>query len=244
MSKNMRILQLGLASLVALAISGNCAKGANVIFTFAQTTANGMDLFTDSSGTLISNSTTPNVFFALGYVSSGYDFTNKTRADLVSAITIIASSSSNWSGVGSQQASAGGKANVNFDNGGTGGYNTASYAGSKLVAVISQGVNPLGGSIIETTPLAIVRGSAAAGWDSVLAPDGSPNPVTQALNVADFSNILVGTYTSLVGNVNSTGTTKFDTIALIPEPSTSSLLILSMVSLYAAVRRQGGKKYG
>ncbi|NBV84181.1 PEP-CTERM sorting domain-containing protein, partial [bacterium] len=45
---------------------------------------------------------------------------------------------------------------------------------------------------------------------------------------------------SLVGNVNSAGTTKFDTITLnaIPEPSTSTLLVLSALSLLAASRKK------
>ena len=218
------------------------AKAANIVFTFAQTTANGMDLFAAPGGTLITNTTSPNVFFALGYVSSAYDFTAKTRQDLVKDITIINSSSQNWSNVGSAQAT-GGKANISFDNGGA-GYNTTSYSGSKLVAVVSQGVNPLGGTILDTTPLAIVRSSSTV-WDSVLAPDSSPNPTSQVLNVADFSTILVGTYASLVGNVNSTGTTKFDTITLnaIPEPSTSTLLVLSALSLLAASRKKRGANH-
>jgi hypothetical protein len=234
-----QLFKSGLIALVVLTISANCVKAANVVFTFAQTTANGMDLFAAPGGALISNSTSPNVFFALGYVASGYDFTSKTRQNLINDITIIASSSSSWTGVGTAGASAGGKANVNFDNGGTGGFNTTTYAGSKLVAIVSQGVNPLGGSIIDTTPLAIVRGGSA--WDAVVAPDASPNPVTQSLNVADFSSILVGSYAALVGNVNSTGTTKFDTITLnaIPEPTTSSMVIFAAMALLAANRKRG-----
>jgi len=216
--------------LVSLLLSVSYSRAGNIIFTFAQTTANGMDLFAAPGGALITNSTSPQVFFALGYVASTYDFTAKTRQDLVTDISYISSTAANWSNVGSAQAT-GGKVNISFDNGGS-GYNTTSlnWAGKKLVAVVSQGVNPIGGSILDTTPLAIVRGSALAGWDSILSPDAAPSPTTQALNVADFSSILVGTYASLVGNVNSTGTTKFDTITLnaIPEPSSVSLLCVGI----------------
>lgn len=237
-----QILNLGLLPLLVWVFSFSPVKAANVIFNFAQTTANGMDLFAAPGGALITNSTSPSVYFALGYVGSAYDFTSKTRQQLVSAITVIASSAINWSSVGS---AAGGKVNVVFDNNGANGYNTTSYAGSKLVAVVSQGINPLGGSIVDATPIAIVRGSATAGWDSVLAPDASPNPVTQTLNVSDFSSVLVGTYASLVGNVNSGGTTKYDTITLnaIPEPSTSTLLVLSALSLLAASRKKKGANH-
>lgn len=214
----------------ALIFGGNQVRAGNIIFTFSQTTANGMDLFAAPGGALITNSTSPQVFFALGYVPSAYDFTAKTRADLVADISYISSSAANWLAVGSAQAT-GGKVNVSFDNGGS-GYNTSTlnWAGKKLVAVVSQGVNPIGGSILDTTPLAIVRGSALAGWDAILAPDAAPSPTTQALNVADFSAILVGSYASLVGNVNSSGTTKFDTITLsaIPEPSSISLLCFGL----------------
>lgn len=212
----------------SLLLLANSSRAGNIIFTFAQTTANGMDLFAAPGGALITNSTSPQVFFALGYVSSAYDFTSKTRQNLVTDISYISSTAANWSNVGSAQAT-GGKVNISFDNGGS-GYNTTTlnWAGKKLVAVVSQGVNPLSGTILDTTPLAIVRGSALAGWDSILSPDAAPSPVTQALNVADFSSILVGTYAALVGNVNSSGTTKFDTITLnaIPEPSSAVLLCI------------------
>ena len=220
---------------VAFLICPN-VKAANVIFTFAQTTANGMDLFTVSDKTgLINNSTSPAVYFALGYVSSSYDFTGKTRTDLLGAITYLASSASSWGGVGTSEASLGGKVNVNFDNGGTGGFNTTSYAGSKLIAVLAQGVNPMGGTLLDTTPLAIVRGGIA--WDSIISPDGSPNPVTQTLNTSNFT-IYEGTYTQNAGNVNSTGTTKFDTITLnaVPEPSTGVLMLVGAVGLVAMRR--------
>jgi hypothetical protein len=203
----------------------NHSRAGNIIFTFSQTTANGMDLFAAPGGALITNSTSPQVFFALGYVASGYDFIGKTRQNLVADISYI-SSTATWFNVGSHQAT-GGKVDISFDNGGL-GYNTTtlSWAGKKLVAVVSQGVNPVGGTILDTTPLAIVRGSSSLGWDSILSPDAAPSPTNQTLNVADFSSILVGTYTSLVGNVNTSGTTKFDTITLnaIPEPSSASLL--------------------
>jgi len=212
----------------SLLLTANSSRAGNIIFTFAQTTANGMDLFAAPGGALITNTTSPQVFFALGYVASAYDFTSKTRQDLVTDISYISSTAANWSNVGSAQAT-GGKVNISFDNGGS-GYNTTTlnWAGKKLVAVVSQGVNPLGGTILDTTPLAIVRGSALAGWDSILSPDAAPSPVTQSLNVADFSSILVGTYAALVGNVNSSGTTKFDTITLnaVPEPSSASLLCI------------------
>ncbi|NBV84183.1 hypothetical protein EBR57_08710, partial [bacterium] len=177
-----KITKIGILALVGI-FTIPSAKAANVIFTFAQTTANGMDLFTVSDKTgLINNSTSPAVYFALGYVSSTYDFVGKTRTDLLSAITYIGSSATSWAGVGTSEASSGGKVNVNFDNGGS-GFNTTSYAGSKLIAVVSQGVNPFGGSILDTTPLAIVRGGTP--WDSISAPDGSPNPISQVLNVSN-----------------------------------------------------------
>ena len=164
-------------------------KAANVIFSFAQTTANGMDLFslTTSKSDLITNATTPSVYFALGYVSSTFNFNGATRQSLLAATTYIGSSNSSWVNVGTAEA-FGGKANVVFNNGGN-GFDTTSYAGSKLIAVISQDVNPLGGSIQDNTNIAIVRG--ATGWDSVLAPDGSPNPINQVLNLTNF-DILVG----------------------------------------------------
>lgn len=222
-----KVTVIFLSSLLLLV---NYSRAGNIIFTFAQTTANGMDLFAAPGGALITNSTSPQVFFALGYVASAYDFTAKTRQDLVTDISYISSTAANWSNVGSAQAT-GGKVNISFDNGGS-GYNTTAlnWAGKKLVAVVSQGVNPVGGTILDTTPLAIVRGSSLAGWDSILSPDAAPSPTTQALNIADFSSILVGTYTALVGNVNSSGTTKFDTITLnaIPEPSSASLLFFGI----------------
>jgi len=211
----------------------NEGKAANVIFSFAQTTANGMDLFslTTSKSDLITNATSPSVYFALGYVSSSFNFVGATRQSLLAATTYIGSSNNSWVNVGTAEA-FGGKANVVFNNGGN-GFDTTSYAGSKLVAVISQGVNPFGGSIQDNTNIAIVRG--ATGWDSVLAPDGSPNPINQVLNLTNF-DILVGTLGSNSGNVNSSGTIKFDTIALVPEPSTGALMMIGAAGLVALRR--------
>ena len=90
--------------LVSLLLSVSYSRAGNIIFTFAQTTANGMDLFAAPGGALITNSTSPQVFFALGYVASTYDFTAKTRQDLVTDISYISSTAANWSNVGSAQA--------------------------------------------------------------------------------------------------------------------------------------------
>lgn len=232
MIKKTKLLVLALG--FTMTIGSGESRAANIIFSFAQTTSNGMDLFSttaDKTG-LVSNSS--GVFFALGYVSSSFDFTGKSRTDLLGAISYIGSSNSSWTGVGSVDAASGGKANVTFNNGGNGFDTTAlGWAGKKLVAVVSQGVNPLGGTILDSTPISIVRG--ATGWDSIFATDGAPNPTPQALNLINF-DVLVGTLTSNVGNVNGTGTVKFDTVTLVPEPSTGALMLIGAVGLVALRR--------
>jgi hypothetical protein len=223
-----------LALLLPVLLASSDSRAANIMFTFAQITGAGMDLFsttTDKTG-LISNSS--NVYFALGYVSSSFSFSGKTRDDLLGAITYISSSSSSWFGVGSAEAASGGKVDVIF-NGGGNGYDTTAlgWAGQKLVAVISEGVNPLGGTILGSTPIAIVRG--ATGWDSILSTDGAPNPTTQALNVINF-DVLLGTLTSNAGNLNSAGSVKFDVITAVPEPGSGTLLMIGVAGLLALRR--------
>jgi hypothetical protein len=236
--KTKSFLKFCLATLVLCSTLEN-AKAANIVFSFSTTTtaANGeaMDLFTTGglSG-LVTNASNPSVYFALGYVNSTFDFAGKDRTSLLSAITYIGSSNSNWSAVGSYQAT-GGKVNVSFANGGN-GFDTAAlgWAGKKLVAVVSQGVNPVGGTITDSTNLAIVRGGSV--WDSILAPDAAPSPTTQALDTRSFT-VLYGTYASNAGYITSADASRpFDTVTLVPEPSTSTLLILSGLSL-AALRR-------
>ena len=228
-----------LVGISVLALSSLPVKAGNIIFSFSTTTGAGMDLFSTTSGALVTNSTTPSVFFSLGYVASNFDFGTATRASLVSSISYINSSASSWAATGSAQAT-GGKPVIAFDNGGS-GYDTATlnWAGKKLVAVVSQGINPFsGGAIVDATPLAIVRSST---WANILSPDAAPSPTTMSLNVLNFDTILVGTYSANAGNVNASGTTKFDTIsmAVIPEPSSASLLALGVAGLVALrVRRK------
>jgi len=231
-----------IAALTVLSLSALPAKAGNIIFSFSTTTGNGMDLFSTSSG-LVTNASTPAVYFSLGYVASSFDFGTATRASLLSAISYINSSASSWAATGTAQAT-GGKPVVAFDNGGS-GYDTTTlnWAGKKLVAVVSEGINPFtGGSIVDATSIAIVRSST---WANILTPDGAPSPTTMSLNVANFDTILVGTYLANAGNVNSSGTTKFDTISLvtnsvapIPEPSVASLFALGTVSLVALRARR------
>lgn len=238
MKKQKIALMVGMS---VLALSSLPAKAGNIIFSFSTATANGMDLFSTTSGALVTNSTTPSVFFSLGYVASNFDFATATRESLVSSISYINSSASSWAATGTVQAT-GGKPVIAFDNGGS-GYNTATlnWAGKKLVAVVSEGINPFtGGSIIAETPIAIVRSSA---WANILSPDAGPNPTTMSLNVSSFDTILVGTYSANAGNVNSSGSIKFDKISLavnvIPEPSSASLLALGVAGLVALrVRRK------
>jgi len=232
-NKKIKITGRVVALLILSALPINECRAANVIFSFAQTTANGMDLFslTTSKSDLITNASSPSVYFALGYVSSTFNFAGATRQSLLAATTYIGSSANSWVNVGTAEA-IGGKANVVFNNGGN-GFDTTSYAGSKLIAVISQGVNPLGGSIQDNTNIAIVRG--VTGWDSVLAPDASPNPINQVLNLTNF-DVLIGTLGANAGNVNSTGTIKFDTVALVPEPSTGALMMIGAAGLVALRR--------
>jgi len=212
---------------------------ANIVFSFQTTTSvqNGeaMDLFTTGGlPGLVTNSSIPSVFFSLGYVSSSFDFAGKDRSSLLSAISYIGSSSSNWFNVGSHQAT-GGKVNVAFNNGGSGfDTTTLGWAGKKLVAVVSQGINPMSGSITDSTNIAIVRGGSA--WDSILSPDAAPSPTTQVLDSRSFS-VLYGTYTSNAGYITSTATDRpFDTITLVPEPSTSALMMIGAAGLVALRR--------
>ncbi len=215
--------------------SPSCLRAATISFTFQQTTATGVDLFTTGgSAGLITTSTLPSVYFALGYLPSAYDFTGKSRDTLVADIQGYIGSSNAWSSLG---LATGGKMNVSFDNAGLGfATTTLGWSGKKLVAVISQGVNPVSQAITSTTPLAIVRGSGSA-WDAIQASDPNPGVTIQSLSLTDFSSILVGTYAPLVGNVNAPGTVQYDTITLIPEPSSASMLAFGLAALLARRRR-------
>lgn len=236
--KKQRCLHFNLACFSAiLLLSLGSSRAANISFAFQQTTGNGMDLFTTGGlAGLITNSTSPSVYFALGYLPSAYDFTSKTRENLVADIQgYIGSSNTSWSNVGTAQAT-GGKVNVSFDNSGAGfATTTLGWSGKKLVAVISQGVNPVNQTITSSTPLAIVRGGTS--WDSILSSDATPGVTIQSLSLVDFTTILVGNYASSVGNLNSTGSTKFDTVTLIPEPTSSALVSFGML-LWLAKRRK------
>ena len=229
------------------------SKASNIVFSFATLSTNttgteAMDLFS-VGGALISNSTTPNVYFALGFVNSGFDFSGKSRTELLTAIgsNYIGSSATSWTSVGT---ATGGKENVLFNNGGV-GFNTTvlGWAGKQLVAVVSQGVNPMGGTFLADTKIAIVRGGTISdgtqgtAWNSILSTDASPSLTTQALDVRSFNQILYGTYTANVGTLATpTGTplvTKYyDTISLIPEPSSASLLALGVAGLVALRTRR------
>jgi len=217
---------------------------ANIIFNFKQTTANGTDLFAGSSGALISNSSTPLGFFSLGFVNSTFDFTNATRTSILSAIgnNWIASSSTNWGALSTTGGTAtAGRVNVSFANTDSQGYDTTAlgWSGKKLVAVVSEGVNPTlfssGVTFSNSDKVAIVRGGSV--WDSIFPKDANLSPTTMTLDTADL-NVLYGTYSASVGGWG-TGSNRYDTIALIPEPSSASLLALGVAGLVALrVRRK------
>ena len=214
---------------------------ANIIFNFKNTTANGTDLFASAGGSLFTNASSPTAYFSLGFVNAGYDFTGKSRGDLLSAIgnNWISSSNSSWQALSTSGGTAtGGKVNVSFNNSGN-GYDTTAlgWMGKMLVAVVSEGVNPLsfssGVTFANSDNIAIVRANNTV-WNSILATDASLSPTNQTLDVADFT-VLVGTYTAIAGGWG-TGANKYDTIAVVPEPSTGALLMLGAVGLVAMRR--------
>lgn len=217
--------------LIAALITFGCSlsHAANVIFGFSTTNGSGMDLFVSNSGTLFNNSSNPG-YFALGYVSSSYDFTGKSVGTLLNDFTLIAQTTSSWSGVGTTApANTGGKIN----NWATSQIDTTSYIGAQLLAVVGVGTS----FNKSDTQVAVVRSSGGSGltaW-TVAAPDGSPTPVNQTLNVKDFNQIIFGTYTSSAG-VISTGPSTYDTIAVVPEPSTGALMMIGAVGLVAMRR--------
>jgi len=215
------------------------AKAGNVIFSFStitSTTNEPMDLFRVGTN-LVTSSMSPSVYFALGFVDSGYNFVSQSRTNILAAIgtNYIGSLANVWANVGSGAAN-GGKATLSFNNGGN-GFNTTNlgWQNKQLVAVISQGVDPVAGAITDSVNLAIVRGGTlsdgtlSTAWNSILASDGTPNPISQVLDVRSFNQILYGEYASSVGIVSGTGasTRYFDTITLIPEPTTASLTLVA-----------------
>ena len=92
-------------------------QAANIIFNFKQTTANGTDLFANSSGALFTNSMSPTGFFSLAFVNSTFDFAGATRSSILSAIgnNWIASSSNNWGALSTSGGTAtGGRVNLSL----------------------------------------------------------------------------------------------------------------------------------
>ena len=231
--------------ILCISIIGMAAQiqAANIIFNFKQSTANGTDLFAGSSGALISNSSSPLGFFSLGFVNSTFDFTNATRTSILSAIgnNWIASSSNSWSALSTSGGTAtAGRVNVSFANTDSQGYDTTTlgWSGKKLVAVVSEGVNPTlfssGVTFSDSVNIAIVRGASV--WDSIIPKDASLTPTTMTLDTANL-NVLYGTYTESVGGWG-TGVNRYDTITLIPEPSSASLLALGVAGLVALRARR------
>jgi hypothetical protein len=220
---------IGLA-LVLLFLHEPRSHAANVVFSFSTTNANGMDLFATSSGALFTGSAG---YFALGYVSSSYNFGAKTANDILNDVTILGSASTaNWVGVGTP-ATIGGKVN-SFA---TSAIDTTAFVGSKILAIVGEGTSF---SRAAGSKVAIVSSSLGTGltaW-SVAAPDASPLAVTMSLGVANFDQIYAGTYTASVGNIGA-GPSRYDTITVIPEPSSASLLALGVAGLVALrVRRK------
>ena len=221
---------IGLA-LVLLFLHEPRSHAANVIFSFSTTNANGMDLFATSTGALITGSTG---YFALGYVSSTYNFSAKTVNDILNDITILGSSSTvNWTGVGTTApANTGGKIN-NFS---TLEIDTTTFVGSKILAIVGKGATFSRTAGSEVAIVSSSSGSGLTAW-SVAAPDLSLTPVNMVLGVSDFNQIYAGTYTASVGSISG-GASRYDTIA-IPEPSSASLLALGVAGLVALrVRRK------
>jgi len=225
-------LKSNFASLICgmgIILSSHSTQAANVVFSFSTTNGSGMDLFSTAGGTLFNN-TTNQGYFALGYVSASYDFTGKSLSTVLNDFTLIAQTSSSWSGVGSSTpASTGGKIN----NWATSQIDTTSYVGSQLLAVVGVGT-----TFSKTdTQIAVLRSSAGTGLSAwtVAAPDLSPTPVTMSLNVKDFNQIIFGTYTANAGII-SAGPSTFDTIAVVPEPSTSVLITVGAATLVAMRR--------
>lgn len=221
---------IGLA-LVLLFLHEPRSHAANVVFSFSTTSANGMDLFATSSGALLTGSAG---YFALGYVSSSYNFGAKTANDILNDVTILGSSSTvNWGGVGTTTpASTGGKV-TSFA---TSEINTTAFVGSKILAIVGEGSTF---SRAAGSKVAIVSSSSGSGltaW-SVAAPDASALAVTMSLNVANFDQIYAGTYAASVGNISG-GPSRYDTITVIPEPSSASLLALGVAGLVALRARR------
>lgn len=206
------------------------ARAGNVIFSFTTTSANGMDLFATSSGALFTGSAG---YFALGYVPSTYNFNIKTVNDILNDITILGSAStSNWVGVGTTApANIGGR----VSSFATSAIDTTSFVGSKILAVVGEGSSFSRAANSKVAIVSSALGTGLTAW-SVAAPDASPTPVTMTLNVASFDQIFAGTYAASVGNISS-GPSRYDTITVIPEPSTASLLLVGLLGLLAPRRR-------
>lgn len=220
---------MGLA-LVLLSLHEPRGNAGNVIFSFTTTSAAGMDLFATSSGTLFTGSAG---YFALGYVSNSYNFGAKSVDDILNDVTILGSASTtNWAGVGTTApANTGGR----VSSFATSAIDTTSFVGSKILAIVGEGSSFTRTAGSKVAIVSSALGSGLSAW-SVVAPDLSPTPVTMTLNVANFDQIFAGTYTASVGNISS-GPSRYDTIAVIPEPSTLHLLILGGLALVRARRR-------